>query len=284
MTPTGNLLHGIALRSSNGFAIPLGPAQPSRPGFPSTSSAARWPGTGNLIRFNGTGGVAIFGNPVSASGQANLGNAIEGNSIFENGRNYQTASSAPLPLLGIDLTNGFLYPRDDGLTPNDSKGHGTANAPNDFRNFPVLTTATSAGGTTNIAGTLSSLANTAFRIEFFANDTDPLGLPAEDSSSSAIPASSRTPMATWGSTCLSRFGDQRPHRDGDCHRRRWKHLGFSAGLVVPNPPNTSGVEYFHRMSVQGDNVLIAGFCHGTRPKNGGGAGIGPSLAQFLVAL
>jgi hypothetical protein len=43
----------------------------------------------------------------------------------------------------------------------------------------VLTTATSSGGTTTIAGTLSSTPNSIFRIEFFANDTDPLGLPAE---------------------------------------------------------------------------------------------------------
>ena len=67
-------------------------------------------GAGNLIEFNGTGGVTIFGNPVSASGQANVGNSIEGNSIFENGR-------TGTQLLGIDLSNGFVFPKDDGVTP-----------------------------------------------------------------------------------------------------------------------------------------------------------------------
>ncbi|HEX4640945.1 MAG TPA: hypothetical protein VH252_06130, partial [Chthoniobacterales bacterium] len=179
VTPTKNLLHGVAVRSSNGFGPPLGPAQPNEPGTALNLIGGTTAGAGNLIAFNGTGGVAVFGNPVSASGQANLAIAIEGNSIFQNGRDYQTASSAPLPLLGIDLTNGFVYPRDDGVTPNDSKPHIASNAPNAFRNFPVLTTAISSGGTTKIAGTLSSLANTTFRIEFFASDPDPLGLPAE---------------------------------------------------------------------------------------------------------
>src|SRR3954468_6748028 len=76
---------------------------------------------GNVVEFNGTGGIAIFGNPVSASGQANGGNAILGNSVFLNGRSYLSASSSPLPLLGIDLTTGFPFPRDDGNTPNDPK-------------------------------------------------------------------------------------------------------------------------------------------------------------------
>jgi len=179
VTPTKNLLHGIALRSSNGFGAPLGPAQPNEPGVSFNLIGGTTAGAGNLVEFNGTAGIAVFGNPVSASGQPNIGNTIEGNSIFKNGRDYQIASSAPTPLLGIDLTNNFLFPRDDGLTPNDSQGHGAANDPNNLQNFPVLTSAMSQGGMTTIAGSLQSAANTTFRIEFFASDVDPLGLPAE---------------------------------------------------------------------------------------------------------
>jgi CSLREA domain-containing protein len=177
-TPVGNLLHGIDLRSSNGFGQPLGPAQPNEPGVQNNLIGGTTAGAGNLIANNGTAGVAVFGNPVSASGQPNTGNAIEGNSIALNGRTYLTASSAPTPLLGIDLTNGFLYPRDDGATPNDSQGHGGADDPNDFQNFPVLTTSTS-GTVSTVSGTLHSTPNTTFRVEFFGNDPDPLGLPAE---------------------------------------------------------------------------------------------------------
>jgi len=179
ITPAANLLHGITLRSSNGFGPPLGPAQPNEPGVSFNVIGGTAAGAGNLVEFNGTGGIAIFGNPVSASGQPNVGNAIEGNSIFKNGRNYLTASSAPTPLLGIDLSNQFLFPRDDGQTANDSQGHGAANDPNNFQNFPVLTSAVVVGTTTTVSGTLHAQANTTYRVEFFANDTDPLGLPAE---------------------------------------------------------------------------------------------------------
>ncbi len=136
-------------------------------------------GAGNLVEFNGTGGIAVFGNPVSASRQPNASNAIEGNSTFENGRSFATAASAPTPLLGIDLSNGFLFPRDDGVTANDSQGHGAANDPNNFQNFPVLISATPVSGGTNVTGTLKGAPNSTFRIEFFANNHDPLNLPAE---------------------------------------------------------------------------------------------------------
>src|SRR5439155_6648659 len=87
---------------------------------------------------------------------------------------------APTPLLGIDLTNQFPFPRDDGSTPNDSQGHGAANDPNNFQNFPTLTSAFEDGtGKTVITGGLHADPNKTYRIEFFANDADPLGLPAE---------------------------------------------------------------------------------------------------------
>src|SRR5439155_400658 len=178
-TPAPNLLHGIALRSSNGFSVPLGPAQPNEPGVSFNLIGGTAAGAGNTVEFNGTGGIAVFDNPVSASGQPNIGNAIEGNSVFENGRHFMTTSSAPLPLLGIDLSNGFPFPRDDGFTANDSTGHGAANDPNNFQNFPVLTFALSGSSGTQVSGTLHSAANTTYRIEFFASDSDPLNLPAE---------------------------------------------------------------------------------------------------------
>jgi hypothetical protein len=93
VTPDGNLLHGIALRSSNGFPAgnPLGNAQPNEPGVSFNSIGGTTAGAGNLVEFNGTGGIAVFGNPVSASGQPNVGNAIDGNSISS------TARTTPRP-------------------------------------------------------------------------------------------------------------------------------------------------------------------------------------------
>jgi hypothetical protein len=284
VTPTGNILHGVVLHSSNGFGPPIAPAQPNEPGVAFNLIGGTAAGAGNLIEFNGTGGVAIFGNPVSVSGQANLANAIKGNSIFQNGRSYQTALSAPLPLLGIDLTTQFTYPRDDGVTANDSKGHGAANDPNDFRNFPVLTTATSSGGTTKIAGTLTSIANTTFRLEFFANDTDPLGLPAEGQQ--MLGFANATTDANGNTT----FNFSLPLSIADgrivtttATDAAGNTSEFSPGLVVPTHPLPQALNISTRMSVQGgDNVLIAGFIiSGLDQKKVAILGIGPSLAQFF---
>jgi hypothetical protein len=104
-------------------------------------------GAGNTIAFNGSAGVAVV--------SLDTGNGVLSNSIHDNGG------------LGIDLDN-------NGVTPNDHcDGDGGTNLQ---QNFPVLTSAVSAGGSTTIQGTLDSTANTTFRIEFFANTAcDPSG-------------------------------------------------------------------------------------------------------------
>jgi CSLREA domain-containing protein len=287
VTQVGNILHGIALRSSNGFSAPLGPPQPNEPGVSSNLIGGTPAGSGNLVEFNGVGGVAVFGNPVSVSGQPNLNNTIQGNSIFENGRN--NVSPAPL---GIDLTNQFVYPKDDGVTPNDSGGHGAANDPNDFQNFPVLTTATSSGGTTNIAGTLNSVPTSTFRIEFFASDPDALGVPAEGqqflgfangntdangnlsfNTSLIVPVANGRIVTATATLAAGNTSE------------------FSAGLVVPTQlatptptPASQAVNLSTRMRVQtGDNVGIGGFIiTGSTPKHVVLRAIGPSLTLFGV--
>lgn len=101
---------------------------------------------GNTIAFNG--GDGIFS-------QVGTGNQILSNSIFLNSG------------LGIDLDN-------DGITANDADdSDGGANG---LQNFPVLSSASSAGGNTTILGSLNSTPNTAFNIEFFHSaDCDPSG-------------------------------------------------------------------------------------------------------------
>ena len=170
VTPAGNLLHGIVLRSSNGFQ-----AQENEPGVSFNKIGGTGAGEGNLVEFNGTGGIAVFGNPISVSNQPNIGNSILGNSVYLNGR------SSPTTLLGIDLTNGFKFPKDDGLTPNDSKGHGSPEDPNNFQNFPVLDAAVPVNGATGteVTGSLHAAPNSSYRVEFFASDADPAGGIAE---------------------------------------------------------------------------------------------------------
>ncbi|HEY6169400.1 MAG TPA: HYR domain-containing protein [Verrucomicrobiae bacterium] len=95
-------------------------------------------GAGNTIAHNGQNGVLASG----------LQNSILGNSIFANAA------------LGIDLGGG-------GVTPNDPGD--TDTGPNNLQNFPVLNSVASVGSNVVIQGTLNSVANGAYRLEFFAN-------------------------------------------------------------------------------------------------------------------
>ena len=92
-------------------------------------------GDGNIVQNNAGTGIALLG--------ATFRTAILGNSISGN------AGS------GIDLGG-------DGVSPNDA-GDGDE-GPNNRQNFPVLTAV--AGG---VQGTLNSIPNATFRIEFFGN-------------------------------------------------------------------------------------------------------------------
>ena len=97
----------------------------------------------NVIAGNSGNGVGVVGfGPVT-------GLTIKGNSIFSNGG------------LGIDLNL-------DGVTPNDSGDPDTG--PNNLQNFPVITSVTDSGGSVEIVGTLDSLPNEDFTLEFFASD------------------------------------------------------------------------------------------------------------------
>ena len=83
------------------------------------------------------------------------GNAILQNAIFANAK------------LGIDLGN-------DGVTLDTSGGPHAG--PNNLQNFPVLTSAFAAAGTTTLAGALNSTPNTTFTVQFFASASpDPTG-------------------------------------------------------------------------------------------------------------
>ena len=127
VTHVGNVKQGVYIASSSGNTI-----------------GGTGAGDGNLIVFDGLDGVAV----VSGGG-----NAILGNSIYQN----QTVSNPEIPALGIDLG-------DDDVTPNDA-GDGDS-GPNGLQNYPTLTSAATSG---SIAGTLNSLASTQFRVEFFVN-------------------------------------------------------------------------------------------------------------------
>ncbi|HEV7405236.1 MAG TPA: choice-of-anchor Q domain-containing protein, partial [Chthoniobacteraceae bacterium] len=108
------------------------------------------PGAGNLISGNTHSGVYI-----RSDGKDN---AIRGNRIYANDH------------IGILLFNGA----ENSVTPNDDGDADTG--ANNLQNFPVITSASVAGGNLTITGTLNSTADTAFALDFFVNDVlDPTG-------------------------------------------------------------------------------------------------------------
>ncbi|HTE06631.1 MAG TPA: hypothetical protein VK824_10575, partial [Planctomycetota bacterium] len=127
-----------------------GIADASFPGNPPSSSTrigGTDPGQGNTIAFNDLGGIRLT--------TAISGVRISGNSIHDNG------------LLGIDLGPG-------GPTPNDAGDADTG--PNGLQNVPVLLGAGSSAGALGVSGTLDSLPQQSFSLEFFASAAcDPSG-------------------------------------------------------------------------------------------------------------
>jgi hypothetical protein len=206
---------------------------------------------GNLIAGNGGRGVGVaFG----AFGVTGL--AIKGNSIFSNGG------------LGIDLSR-------DGVTLNDAGDADTG--VNNLQNYPVLTSASSSGGNTAIAGTLNSAANTTYRIEFFANNAvDPTGYGEGQSFAGST-------NVTTDANGNASFNVNVPQIAGI------QHVTATATDPNGNSSEFSGaigqlLNISTRLRVQtGDNVLIGGFIiAGSDPKRVIVRGIGPSLASVGV--
>ena len=133
-TDLGNTQDGVRMGSSSGNVV-----------------------TDNVIAFNGDGSHADNGVEVQKSGTVTpVGNRIISNSIFSNQN------------LGIDLNDTT------GISPGDPEGREQDPkdpdlGPNNLQNFPVITSATTTGTTTTIAGTFNSKPSKTFTIQLFSN-------------------------------------------------------------------------------------------------------------------
>jgi hypothetical protein len=157
---SGNDFEGVLIKSASGTKVlgnligtqkdgttPLGNASEGVDifGAERTIVGGTTPGAANTVAFNGDYGVLVSG-PSS-------GNRILSNSIFSNRG------------LGIDLIGGTENAA--GATKNDALDADLG--PNGLQNKPVLTSATTSGGTTTLKGRLDSTPNTAFTVQFFSN-------------------------------------------------------------------------------------------------------------------
>jgi hypothetical protein len=141
VTPLPNLSHGVEVSAGHNNMI-----------------GGTSPGAGNRIAYNGLGQQQMTANGVYV--WSGTGNAILGNEIYANRR------------LAIDLAGGAE--NSFGVTANDPDDSDTG--ANNLQNYPDLLSAVTAGTSVHIAGSLESVANGTFRIEFFsAPEPDPSG-------------------------------------------------------------------------------------------------------------
>jgi hypothetical protein len=142
------------------------------------------PGTGNTIAFNVGPGVWVRSDPFGSAdpnGAFSEGTAtgirIQGNSLYANGGLGITLGSVAVDVNGNPLTlqqvqaNPSLWNHDEPSNTvilNDSLDHVGAN---NFRNYPVLTSASSSSAGTSISGTFTEAAepNTTITLDFYAN-------------------------------------------------------------------------------------------------------------------
>jgi hypothetical protein len=145
---TGNRIQGNFIGTDITGNLPL----PNR-GFSTITSVGSntliggsVPGAGNLIAYNSGSGVrlASFIGPT-------IGNTIQRNSFFMNGG------------LAVDLVGA------NGVNTNDTCDVDIG--PNNLQNYPVLAAAISNGTTTNITGSLNSIPNATFTVDFYISPT-----------------------------------------------------------------------------------------------------------------
>jgi hypothetical protein len=205
--------------------------------------------SGNVIAFNSPHGIMVQSvlSKYNATGNRLLTNRIYGNQARGIVLSRQLGASAPVP-----------------NDPND-----TDTGPNNFQNYPIITSSSTANGIATINGTLNSTSNAQFTLQFFADSQN-----------------FTTPGQTYlGSTSVTT----------DANGNATFSVTFPIGEtnVLPNANATSAngdtSEFFYnparlvnistRIRVQaGDNVLIGGFI---MPRDAGFVilrALGPSLS------
>ncbi len=134
--------HGIHIRSGNSGATT------------DTMIGGTGAGEGNTIAFNGRSGIAIASH---AADPENLRNSIRRNAIHSN--------DTPVGVVDLGIDLGATLP--PSVTANDPDD--VDSGANGLQNFPVLTSAITAGPQTTINGSLNSTPSTNFTLEFFSN-------------------------------------------------------------------------------------------------------------------
>ena len=227
---TGNVLQGnfIGTNTTASAALPNGgngvDVQADASG---NTIGGTVPGTKNVIALNGGRGVFV---------ESGTGNAILGNTISYNGG------------LGIDLGPA-------GVTPNDLMDPDVG--ANLLQNFPVLSAIVLGPTSTEVHGTLNSLASTMFRIEFAANlvcDASGYG-PGQRPLGATDVATDPAGDATFVATVAS--GATGPFLVATATDPSGNTSEFSACIPVP-PPTATGISPSSGPAAGNTPVVILG--------------------------
>jgi Bacterial Ig-like domain len=152
----GNADFGIKIGSGATMTI-VGHALTDQitPGTPQNPDPAA-----NVIAYNGTSFAS--GAAVVIEDDDTAGNSIRGNSIFGNGP-VPSGDDGYTYNSGIDLGA-------DGRTLNTNPQPSDSSGPNGSQNFPISTMVKPDGGGLEVIGTLNSLPNASFTLDFYGND------------------------------------------------------------------------------------------------------------------
>lgn len=210
------------------------------------------PAAGNVIAFNTYAGVAV---QHFLASHPCLGNSILSNRIYGNG------------------TRGIvLMGRLDPPLANDPGDADTG--ANNLQNYPFLTSSTIENGIVTSNGTLNSVPNTQFLIQFFA-DSRSITTPSQVYLGSTTVATNGNGNATFAVNFP--IGDVNVYINATATNLA---TGDTSEFYY-TPPRLVNVST--RLRVQtGDNVLIGGFIVGPEGANVVVRGIGPSLGAYGI--
>lgn len=187
----GNTGNGVTLNSAAQTQLGEPGAENLVGGNSSVGILVGFGSTGNEVQSNlvglqtdGAGDLGNDGAGIAVNASTSTGNLIggtaagEGNTIANNGTGVHVQSGTANPILGNSIDGNpaslGINLDFDGVTANDPGDADTG--PNGLQNYPVLSGAITEGGSTVVAGTLDSTADTDFRVEVFSSATaDPSG-------------------------------------------------------------------------------------------------------------
>ena len=198
-SPLGNATYGIEILGGSGTGGATNDTIGGTTGAAANIIAASGSGSplskdGIYIQIAGIGGVTVEGNYIGTDPAGdNLGNGGDGIHLFASQNTIGGTAAAAGNIIADNSGNGVLLVLDSNLntilsnsidnngklginfgngpTPNHLNEQNAIPGPNNYQNYPILSSVVSGSGSTTIQGTLNAGANTQYLVQFFASPT-----------------------------------------------------------------------------------------------------------------